>query len=100
MPTDRVWRLDRRGRRIDDAPVAIEDSAVGLGRGAFRRTTWRQGSKVPLSSYFALERVHMVQGDGIDEGEPEHVGLLMEWERGESAPRIMSSGYRTRRDTA
>jgi SRSO17 transposase len=86
MPTDRVWRLDRRGRRIDDAPVAIEDSAVGLGRGAFRKTTWRQGSKAALSSYFAMERVHMVQGDGIDEGEPEHVWLLMEWERGESAP--------------
>jgi SRSO17 transposase len=86
MPTDRVGWLDRRGRRIDDAPVAIEDSAVGLGRGAFRKTTWRQGSKVPLSSYFALERVHMVQGDGIDEGEPEHVWLLMEWERGASAP--------------
>jgi SRSO17 transposase len=86
MPTDRVWRIDRRGRRIDDAPVAIEDFAVGLGRGAFRKTTWRQGSKVALSSYFAMERVHMVQGDGIDEGEPEHVWLLMEWERGESAP--------------
>jgi SRSO17 transposase len=86
MSTDRVWRLDRRGRRIDDAPVAIEDFAVGLGRGAFRKTTWRQGSKVALSSYFAMERVHMVQGDGIDEGEPEQVWLLMEWERGESAP--------------
>jgi SRSO17 transposase len=86
MATDRVWRLDRRGRRIDDEPVAIEDFAVGLGRGAFRKTTWRQGSKAPLSSYFAMERVHMVQGDGIDDGEPEAVGLLMEWERGESAP--------------
>ena len=88
MPTDRVWRLDGRGRRIDDDPVAIGDFAVGLGRGAFRKTTWRQGSKAPLSSYFAMERVRMVlvQGDGIDEGEPENVWLLMEWERGESAP--------------
>ena len=86
MPTDRVWRLDSRGQRIDDEPVAIEDFAVGLGRGVFRKTTWRQGSKVPLSSYFAMERVHMVQGDGIDDDEPEAVWLLMEWERGESAP--------------
>jgi SRSO17 transposase len=86
MPTDRVWRLDRRGRRIDDEPVMIEDFAVGLGRGAFRKTTWRQGSKVPLSSYFAMEQVLMVQGDGVDNGEPENVWLLMEWERGESAP--------------
>jgi len=86
MSTDRVWRLDRRGRRIDDKPVAIEDFAIGLGRGAFRKTTWRQGSKSPLSSYFAMERVHMVQGDGIDAGQPETVWLLMEWERGESAP--------------
>jgi SRSO17 transposase len=86
MPTDRVWRLDSRGRRIDDEPVAIEDFAMGLGPGGFRKTTWREGSKAPLSSFFAMERVHMVQGDGIDEGEPEHVLLLMEWERGESAP--------------
>jgi SRSO17 transposase len=86
MPTDRVWRLDRRGRRIDDAPVAIEDFAIGLGPGGYRKTTWRQGSKAPLSSYFAMERVHMVQGEGIDDGEPEDVLLLMEWERGESAP--------------
>jgi len=86
LPTDRVWRLEPRGRRIDDEPVAIEDFAIGLGRGAFRKTTWRQGSKVPLSSHFAMERVRMVQGDGIDEGEPEDVWLLMEWERGESAP--------------
>jgi len=86
MPTDRVWRLDRRGRPIDGEPVAIEDFAIGLGRGAFRKTTWRQGSKTALSSYFAMERVRMVQGDGIDQGEPENVWLLMEWERGESAP--------------
>jgi SRSO17 transposase len=86
MPTDRVWRLDGRGRRIDDNPVMIEDFAVGLGRGAFRKTTWRQGSKAPLSSHFAMERVLMVQGDGVDSGEPEMVWLLMEWERGESAP--------------
>jgi SRSO17 transposase len=86
MPTDRVWRLDGRGRRVDDEPAMIEDFAVGLGRGAFRKTTWRQGSKAPLSSYFAMERVNMVQGDGVDDGEPEKVWLLMEWEHGESAP--------------
>lgn len=86
MPTDRVWRLDHLGRPIDGEPVAIEDFAVGLGRGAFRKTTWREGSKIALSSYFAMERVRMVQGDGIDEGEPENVWLLMEWERSESAP--------------
>lgn len=86
MPTDRVWRLDGRGRQIDDEPVMIEDFAVGLGREAFRKTTWRQGSKAPLSSSFAMERVRMVQGDGVDTGEAEMVWLLMEWERGESAP--------------
>jgi SRSO17 transposase len=86
MPTDRVWRLDRHGRKVDENPVAIEDFATGLGRGAFRKTTWRQGSKAPLSSHFAMERVRMVQGDGVDSGEPEMVWLLMEWEHGETAP--------------
>jgi SRSO17 transposase len=86
MPTDRVWRLDGRGQKVDDNPVAIEDFAVGLGRGAFRKATWRQGTKAPLSSHFAMERVRMVQGDGVDAGEPEVVWLLMEWEHGETAP--------------
>ena len=74
MPTDRVWRLDRRDQKVDDHPVAIEDFAVGLGRGAFRKTTWRQGTKAPLSSHFAMERVRMVQGDGVDAGQPEVSG--------------------------
>jgi hypothetical protein len=32
-----------------------------------------------------MERVRMVQGDGVDSGEPEMVWLQMEWEYGESA---------------
>ena len=83
MATDRVYRLDRLGRRIGK-PVAVEDFAVGLGRGAYRRTTWREGSKQKLSSFFAMERVVMAQGDGVEERE--EVWLLMEWEAGEPAP--------------
>ncbi len=83
MATDRVLRLDRLGRCIGE-PVAVQDCAIGLGRGGYRRTTWRQGSKKTLSSYFAMQRVVMVQGDGV--GDREEVWLLMEWEEGESAP--------------
>ena len=83
MATDRVYRLDRLGRRIG-APVAVQDFALALGRSYFRRTTWREGSKKTLWSRFAMERVVMVQGDGVDDRE--EVWLLMEWEPGESAP--------------
>ena len=81
--TDRVVRLDRCGRCIGE-PVAVRDCAIGLGLGGYRRTTWREGSKTKLWSNFALQRVVMVQGDGVDERE--EVWLLMEWEPGKSGP--------------
>jgi SRSO17 transposase len=47
--TSTVWRLDRLGRRIG-APVAIGDLAIAIGRGKFRKTAWRQGTKEEMAS--------------------------------------------------
>ena len=34
-------------------PVSAKDLAAGLPKGAWRRVTWRQGTKAPLASRFA-----------------------------------------------
>jgi SRSO17 transposase len=80
-----VWRLDRLGRRIGE-PVAVGDLATAVGRGGFRRSTWRAGSKDKLSSKFYAERVVLAQNDGIDPAEREVVWLLIEWPDAEDAP--------------
>src|SRR5262249_45271805 len=51
--SDTMWTLDRRGRRQGD-PRTAKEIALNLGRKAFRRCTWRQGTSRTLSSRFAL----------------------------------------------
>lgn len=83
--TTTIWRLDRLGRRMG-SPVAVGDLATAIGRGGFRRSTWRAGSKAPLSSKFHAERVVLAQDDGIDPSEREAVWLLIEWPANEEQP--------------
>jgi SRSO17 transposase len=80
-----VWRLDRLGRRMGE-PVAVGDLAVAVGRGGFRRSTWRAGSKEKLSSKFYAERVVLAHDDGVDASEREAVWLLIEWPDNEDEP--------------
>jgi len=82
--TTTVWRLDLLGRRIGD-PVAVGDLADAIGRGGFRRVTWREGTKGKMSSRFATERVVLAQDDLVDPSQREAVWLLMEWPHGEKA---------------
>jgi len=72
------------GRRIGD-PVAVGDLADAIGRGGFRRVTWREGTKGKMSSRFATERVVLAQDDLVDPSQREAVWLLMEWPHGEKA---------------
>jgi SRSO17 transposase len=80
--TTTVWRLDSQGRRTGD-PVAVGDLADAIGRKAFRRVTWREGTKGKMSSRFAAERVVLAQDDLVDPSQREVVWLLMEWPCGE-----------------
>jgi len=82
--TTTVWRVDSLGRRIGD-PVAVGDLADAIGRGGFRRVTWREGTKGKMSSRFATERVVLAQDDLVDPSQREAVWLLMEWPHGEKA---------------
>ncbi len=80
----KVWCCDRLARRRGEA-LSVEELATRMRR-HFRRTTWRQGSKRPLSARFAVRRVVPFHDDGISPSVREDVWLLMEWEDGETAP--------------
>jgi len=71
--TTTVWRLDLLGRRIGD-PVAVGDLADAIGRGGFRRVTWREGTKGKMSSRFATERVVLAQDDLVDPSQRKRSG--------------------------
>jgi SRSO17 transposase len=81
----KVWCLDASGRRRGDA-VGVQQLGVRLGDGAFRRTTWREGTGGKLSSRFCLRRVKVANDDGTEPHAREPLWLLMEWPDGEEKP--------------
>lgn len=85
--TTTVWRVDKIGRRYRD-PISVRDLAAELVEepGVFRRITWREGTKKPLSARFTRLRVVPAHDDGIPARKRERVWLLCEWPDGEEAP--------------
>lgn len=81
----KVWVLDAAGRRHGEA-VSVEALGQALGRKAFRRVTWRQGTRRRLHSHFCFRRVKVAHEDGLDGVRHEAVWLLMEWPEGETKP--------------
>lgn len=82
----KVWLLDARGRRRGEA-VRADDLAVEMGRKAFRRVTWRDGTKrKSLSSHFWMRRVKIDEDDGLTVARREQVWLLVEWPENEAKP--------------
>lgn len=79
----RVWLLDAEGNA--ERNVGIEELGVELGPRAFRRITWRTGTKGKLSSRFCFRRVKPVHGDAEPE-DKEPLWLVMEWLDGEAKP--------------
>jgi SRSO17 transposase len=74
------------GGRWSKTPTTAAELARKLGKKAFRRITWRQGTNRKLSSRFALRRVRLANDDGIPLEDHEPLWLLMEWPFGESEP--------------
>jgi SRSO17 transposase len=81
----KVWVLDAAGRRRGDA-VSAEALGQTLGRKAFRKVTWREGTSTKLSSYFCFRRVKVAAADGVDPVRHEEVWLMLEWPKGEDKP--------------
>lgn len=86
--TMKVWLLDARGRRRGEA-ARVDALAASLGRKAFRRLTWRDGTKGRMSSRFCFRRVKVEQQDGLTTAQREPVWLVMEWPEADEKP----SGY-------
>ena len=88
-PTQTMWRLDTRERCSGEAQAA-RAIAGELGKKAFRRITWRDGTmpgkRGKLSSRFALVRVKVAHDDGTEPESYEPLWLLIEWPYGEAAP--------------
>jgi len=81
----KVWLLDRAGRRHGDA-VGVQQLGVKLGTKAFRRITWRTGTRGKLFSRFAFRRVKVAHDDGTEAADREALWLLLEWPEGEAKP--------------
>jgi SRSO17 transposase len=81
----RVWRLDQSLRRRGEPQTAAE-LARAIGPSAFRRVTWREGTRRKLTARFAAQRVVTVHEDGWPPSEREDVWLLIEWLDGEPEP--------------
>jgi SRSO17 transposase len=85
----KVMVYDKRGRR---RPERISAKRLALrieSNDGFRRCTWRQGTKQPLSARFALRRVVWAGKPGKDNRAIEGrkpVWLLIEWRDGEAEP--------------
>lgn len=83
--TEKVWLLDNRGRRDGDSckPTTL---GVELGRKAFRRVTYRVGSKGRMASRFCFRRVKVAGSGTKKEAEQPPLWLVMEWPEGEDKP--------------
>lgn len=81
----RVVRVDRLDRVRGETTTAGELAAT-LGEKAFRKVTWRHGSKARLSSRFCFVRVKTMHDDGVSVADREPLWLVAEWPDGEDAP--------------
>lgn len=70
----------------DRQPLSISEFTKRLGRAAYRKVTWREGSRGSLASHFAAVRVRRAHGHakGVPPGEEQW--LLCEWPKDEKAP--------------
>ena len=76
----------RLRRDADHQPVSVLVLAQSLPKKAWKNVTWREGTKHPLRSRFALLRVRPAHRDEKrTEPRPEE-WLLIEWPKGEAEP--------------
>lgn len=85
LPTLGVVRLDRLDR-INAKRESVQELLAALPRKAFRRVTWRDGTRTKLQSRFAFVRVKTTHDDGRSLAEREPLWLVAEWPEGESRP--------------
>jgi SRSO17 transposase len=80
-----VLLLDGAGRASGD-PIGAQELGVALGSKAFRRITWRDGTRRKMHSRFCFRRVKIAQDDGTVADDREPLWLMIEWPEGEERP--------------
>jgi SRSO17 transposase len=81
----RAWLLDARGHRRGES-ARLDGLAAEAGLRAFRRVTWRNGTKRKLSSKFWMRRVKLEEDDGLVAAKREPIWLIVEWPDHETKP--------------
>jgi SRSO17 transposase len=76
-------RLRRDGQH---APVTAKELAMSLPANAWKRISWREGTRHPLRSRFAALRVRPAHRDYNRTVPHREEWLLIEWPRGEAEP--------------
>ena len=84
-PQTSVVRLDARSAP-HGASMSALDLAMQMGRRAYRRITWRQGTKTALASRFCFVRIKTLHNDGFALADREPLWLVAEWPDGEPKP--------------
>ena len=80
-----VWCLDSARGRDRDA-VGVQQLGLDLGPKAFRRLTWRDGTRRKMRSRFCFRRVKVAHAGGPSSLVREPLWLVMEWPDGEPKP--------------
>jgi SRSO17 transposase len=86
----KVWLLDSAERWPGGPPVSVQELGIQLGPRAFRRLTWREGTRGgvrgKLHSRFCFRRVKVAHDDGTEAEDREALWLMTEWPEGEPKP--------------
>src|SRR6201998_1710976 len=81
------WKgMGRLRRNPRHAPVSVKTLALALPRPAWKKVSWREGTRSPLRSCFAAVRVRPAHRDFERSAPYPEQWLLIEWPRGEAAP--------------
>jgi SRSO17 transposase len=83
--TTGVWLLDAKERRRG-AAIGVQKLGIELGLQAFRRVTWRTGTRGKLASRFCFRRVKPAHDDGSEPKDREALWLVIEWPYDETKP--------------
>jgi SRSO17 transposase len=87
LPYSGRGRRPTRLRRDEEhKPVSTLELATSLPASAWRRVSWREGSRGDLASRFAALRVRPAHGDTKRREPWPEEWLLIEWPRGEAEP--------------
>jgi SRSO17 transposase len=82
-PTN-VWCVDDWGR--DKQAIGVQDLGLKLGPKAFRRITWRDGTRTKLHSRFCFRRVKVAHAGAPQALVREPLWLVIEWPEDEPKP--------------